>query len=192
MCVWLSQRRRARCRTSSDAPRAAQRCMAMRAVCLRSFVASRLVKRSSASLEGHDSRPTCMVPAESCSRLSLAGSRLFCRLLVSYLPLAIFLKLLLGALRDVLEGLARIRGPSCTLPHEGTPVPRSAPAARASLLPENVKTLRSPPQVVRRVPRAQRRRRQPPQQIIDRSPRRRRLPRLSTRRRIEVPVHRIK
>ena len=46
--------------------------MAMRAVCLASAVSwpRALLRRSSAILEGNDSRPTCMMPVESCSRLS--------------------------------------------------------------------------------------------------------------------------
>ena len=59
----------------------------------------------------------------------------------------------------------------------------------ASLLPENVKTLRSPAQVVRRVPSAQRRRRQPPKKIVDGPSRRRRLAIPTARGRIQVPVH---
>ena len=102
-----------------------------------------------------------------------------------------FLKLLLNALRDVLEELATIRDASCMQLPNAHPSLAPRPRPRASLLPENVKTLRSPAQVVRRVPSAQRRRRQPPKKIIHRPSRRRRLPVPTARGRIQVPVHRV-
>ena len=163
----------------------------MRAVCLATAVSwpHALLNRSSACIEGIDSRPTCMMPAESCSRLS--------RRFTTFLSSA---SVLLAASNFfetfVRRAPGRARRASC---NEGPFLdfaieanPSLAGAARASPVPENVKTLRSPAQVVRRVPRAQRRRRQPPKEIIHRSARRRRFPRLSTRRRIEIPIYRIK
>ena len=137
MCVWLSQRRRERCTTSSDAPRAAQRCMAMRAVCLATAVSwpHALLNRSSACSKEYDSRPTCMMPAESCSRLS--------RRFTTFLSMA---SILLAA-SDFFETFVRrapgrARRASYNKRHllyaicpRGAPVPHSA--ARASLLPRN-------------------------------------------------------
>ena len=189
MCVWLSQRRRERCTTSCDAPRAAQRCMAMRGVWLASAVSW---PQDSSSVRTHRSKEIAAdLPAWCLLSRALRLSRrhrLFLSVLVSYLPLA--------RLRN---GVIRQRSGPCRRASYNErlflyaiaprrPVPRSAPAW-TSLHPENVKTLRSPAQVVRRVPRAQRRRRQPPKQIVDGPSRRRRLPVPTARGRIQVPVH---
>ena len=177
--------------TSSDAPRAAQRCMAMRAVCLATAVSwpHALLNRSSARSKEYDSRPTCMMPAESCSSLS--------RRFTTFLSSA---SVLLAA-SDFFETFVRrapgrARRASC---NEGPFLdfaieanPSLAGAARASPLPENVKTLRSPAQVVRRVPSAQRRRRQPPKQVVDGPSRRRRLAIPTARGRIQVPIDGVK
>ena len=144
---------------------------------LRSFVASCSPQAFVRIAQRNDSRLTCMMPAESCSRLS--------RRFTTFLSIAS----VLHAASEFFETFARRapgrarrascnKRPFCTKLTLVSQSPR--PRRERHYSQRRIKNL-LPAQVVRRVPRAQRRRRQPPQQIIHRPARRRRLPRLTTR-----------